>query len=139
MNPGGYYLQSDCAYVISSAGVTNGTFTFTWNNGGANYGTALSLIEVRRSSGTAAYDTSGNTSSAACTSCDGPVLTLTGKSDYVVQMAAANGTTGAPSAPWNDPFDTFVAGAANQPAGSSQVVWPFPSTSAVVMGAVAFK
>lgn len=139
-NPPGFFLQADCAYILSATGVTNGTFTFTWTAGGSIFGAGISLVEVRRSSGTAIYDIGDARADFGCTSCIGPVINTTGASDYILQFASASATSTGPGSPWTDPsLDAFVAGDNNLPAGPYQAFWAFSASSVAAMSSVAFE
>lgn len=138
-NPSGFFLQSDCAYILSATGVTNGTFTMNWTNGGAQITAGISLIEVRRSVGTATYDIGDVRSDFGCTACVGPGVTTSGASDYILEFAAGSNSGGTPGSPWTNPFDIFVGGAANQVAASYTATWTFSTSSVAAMGMVSFK
>lgn len=136
---GGFFLAIDCLYRLAATGVTAATFSITWTGGGTYFGGGISLIEVRRSTGTAAFDTSGATTSAGCTACAGPVLTLTGSSDYVLNIVTSTGSGSGPGGVWLFPYDVIVAGALAQAPGVSQAIWPVSPSDPTATGAVAFK
>jgi hypothetical protein len=132
------YYATDCAYVLASPAMSNATLTYTIANSGTYYGGDVQLVEVHRSVGTATYDTGGGNTPTGCTSCSGAMLTLSGKSDYILSITAATITSSGPNAPWNSPYDYSIAGAVNMTSGAP-VVWPFPSASDAAISEVAFK
>jgi hypothetical protein len=137
-------LYSDCSFILSATGGTGVTVSFTWNNTSNNLD--LEFYEVRRSTGTAIYDTSNNSnnSSAQCSTCTGPTLSLSGSSDYRVEFAAGQGSFSASGSPWTNPFDyenSYVdgafAGALNQSNGNA-ITWN-QTSGYIAMSSVAFK
>jgi hypothetical protein len=139
------FENADCAYILSATGGAT-SFTFTWSFPTSTDSAAVDveLLEVARSSGTAAFDTGNTATSSGCASCVGPTLTLSGASDYIAQWNGnANGCT-AISGAYTNPFDndnsnvfgTF-AGALNQSSGTGPT-WTCTSGGAAMSG-ISFK
>lgn len=142
---------TDCAYVLSAAGgatsiTVNWTATIVssdiWN-------TDIELIEVHRSSGTAAFDgcTSGGNCIATATSSPStsPTFSITGP-DFVAQWISQNNAGCTISgAAYIQPFDvdsgnvaSSFAGAPNQATAPAQT-WYCPGITLAAMSGVAFK
>lgn len=130
----------DCAYVLSSAGGGT-TVTWNWNLNSTQFD--IFLLEYSRGTGTAAFDVDNN-SSAVCTNCTAPALTLTGSKDVVIAFAAPISTTiTAISGAYTSPADFDgtngygVAGALNVTSYSAPS-WT-NTNQGVAQGIIAFK
>jgi hypothetical protein len=141
------FVSSDCAYILSAGGGAGITVDWAWSTGVPF--SALEFYEVKRSTGTATYDTGGTITYANCGSCTGPSLTISGASDYIAQWGSFDNTVTPPgTAPWltpndsdNSNTDSVWLGAINQTTGAS----PPTSTqvtagsSGAAMSGVAFQ
>lgn len=138
---GGYSV--DCAYVLSAAGGTNVTYTFTWSGNAS--GIVVILLEYSYFGGSVSYDT-GNAATAG-TGSPGPSLTLSGTNDVVVQVNAApcypTGISGAaytnPSFLADSANFGAIAGAINQTSYSAPTWTSACSYFSTAVSAVAFK
>ena len=142
------YAAEDCYYLPSATGGTSETFTFTWTTpspSGTSY-PELALIEVKRSTGTASYDTSNN-AQGGTTNPPGANLTLTGTSDYIFHVIVSSVDITAASGAYTNPFFNDAtgnqdyaayAGAVNRSSGSGPT---YTSSGSAVFsdGAIALK
>lgn len=103
------YESVDCAYILSATGGAT-TFSFSWqyNSSGGGYDINVGLYEYHRSTGTATYETcaGGGTAacvvlSSSCTTCTGPVPTVTGTDIVIASNSNENDCTAIAS-----PFNT---------------------------------
>jgi hypothetical protein len=141
---GSNWLASDCAYILSAAGGTGLTISWTWNLAAVAH--AVELYEVRRSTGTATYDTGNVASASSCGSCTGPTLTLTGSSDFIAQWGSFENSIAPPgTSPWLNPndsdnsnTDSAWVGALNQSSGAGPT-YTQTGAGGGAMSAVAFK
>jgi len=138
------FLVADCAYILSATGGA-ATVTFNWSTSLGAGNIDVELIEVHRSTGAATYDTDGTATSASCSSCVGPTLTLGGSSEFIAQWGGfANAAPSAISGAYSNPFDTdnanvfgAFAGALNQSSGTGPT-WTVTAGGSAMAG-VAFK
>jgi hypothetical protein len=146
------WVLVDCYYVAVAAGGTT-SFTATVNFGSAlttpgQWQIDVELVEVSRSIGTATIDVGANStnSGTACSSCSAPSLSITGGSDYILQiMNDPQQFTSSISGSYSNPFDNDTtnvaaafAGALNQSSGTGPT-WTMAGSTKVAMGAVSFK
>lgn len=143
----GFWTDSDCAYIASATGgATTITLTLNIPMGTTGSHANAEILEIVRSTGTAAYDT-GNASiynSGCTTNCNGPAITLTG-TDFVATWTALNSAVTAPGSPYTNPIDTDGSnvfsgfGGALTQASYTTPVWQQASLNIASVSAVAFK
>lgn len=130
---------TDFFYVLSTAAVTSPSIVVTLS--AASSGTWEVGVTEYSTTGTAIFDAGNNASSAACSSCVGPALTLTGTNDVVIQIIRGNTPTAISGASYTNPADfgslAAVGGAININSGAAQT-WTMTSSTAG-MAAIAFK
>jgi hypothetical protein len=139
------YQAGDCAYILSAAGgATSLTFTWSFPATTTAANVDVEFYEVIRSTGTATYDTGNTATSASCSSCTAPTLTLGGSDDYIAQWLSQGGGISSVASPYSNPFDNDTsnvfgafAGALNQSSGTGPV-WTCTAGGAALSG-VAFK
>jgi hypothetical protein len=134
------WYATDGFYVLSAHGGAT-SFTFTWSNGGSNVNFDIELLEFRRSTGTATYDTGNFTTNASCTSCTAPALSsFSGaNAEVCAQWGGFNQTVSAISGTYTNPADfentNVGAGFAGSLSVSSYTAPAWTLSSATLSGA----
>ena len=137
-------FSTDAAYILSATGGSSVTYTYTWNTTSTSGQIDVDLIDVTVSTGTVAFDAAGAAGYTSCT-CTSPTISLSGTSDYVLQILGIRGTITAPGAPYTSPsdidnsnvFGAFV-GAVNQ-SSVTPITWSTDPTNYPATSAIAFK
>lgn len=133
---------TDCVYILSATG---GASTVAWTWAANVAGTYVELLEISKSAGAWAFDAAGITS-AICTTCVAPALTLTGPIDYIAQWVVpfisvskiAGGAGYSMPADFNTSGNFGVAGAASN--NGTAPTWTQPGVAhPAAMTGVAFK
>jgi hypothetical protein len=146
---GANYESTDCFYVLSATGgETSVTFTPTWI-GASSQSQDVEVIEYKRSTGTATYDTGNVSTNNACTSCAAPALSgFSGSNAEVcVQFGGANQVISAISGSYTNPGDFDATNVTGGFAGNLSVSsysapsWTLSSTTntGLAMGAACWK
>lgn len=140
------FENTDCAYVLKSAGGAT-SFTFTWSFPATTnaYAIDVELLELSVPGGTFFFDADNNTTSASCSSCVAPSVTLGGNGEYIATWIAQQQSITSISAPYTNPAADIenvdvaggFAGAINQSSGTGPT-WTC-TAGAAAMSTIAFK
>lgn len=142
------FYTTDCAYILSATGgATSLSITLTFPVGTTAWTESVVAVEFRKRTGSIVFDAAGTaTTSASCTACTSPAITLSGSNDYVFQWL---GVGQVPLSILNpayinpiilDPNNVGAAwaGALNQTAAGAQT-WSQAPAGGAVMSGIAFK
>lgn len=134
-------LFVDAGYVLAApSGVTSVSITVQNAPNAGNWVAEVDEVTYT-GGGNAAFDSSGGSTLATCTSCVTSSLTISGTKDYVSRAVNVTNSATAPGAPWTSPGNittTGIIGALNQTTVGTLTISQSP-TGVVSQDVIAFK
>jgi hypothetical protein len=145
------WMDTNCAYVLSSTGGGSATATITLSapTGATTFSVDAEFLEIAPTAGSTAVletQTTAYTTSSSCSPCVGPALSLAGSDDYVAQwIAQGDATTFSIGGAYTNPIDVDAndvdgafAGALDQSSAGAQS-WTVNAADMASMSAVAIR